>query len=227
MTNSQPLILVAGAGAGLGQAILKRFDAGGYTAVGLGRTEPDDPVGEFHAVDLADPAAALDAMSKVTAEHGAPKVVVHNTAELVIAPFSDTHLSDYQRTWQSMVQSAILLAQSTLQPMVRAGGGAFIVSGATASLRGSARFSAFASAKFALRGLTQSLAREFQPAGVHVCHTVLDGIIDTQRSRELHSLDPARMMRPEDIADVYWQIAHQPQSTWTHEMDLRPASEGF
>lgn len=227
MTTSQPLVLVAGAGAGLGQAILKRFEAGGCNAVGLGRTKPDDHVGAFNSVDLADPAAAPDAIAKVIAEHGAPKVLVHNTAELVIAPFTDTHLSDYQRTWESMVQSAILLAQSTLQPMVRAGGGAFIVSGATASLRGGARFSAFASAKFVLRGLTQSLAREFQPAAVHVCHTILDGIIDTQRSRELQSLDPAKMMRPEDLAEVYWQIAHQPQSTWSHELDLRPASEAF
>ncbi|MEL6532840.1 MAG: SDR family NAD(P)-dependent oxidoreductase, partial [Pseudomonadota bacterium] len=150
-----------------------------------------------------------------------------NAAELVIRPFEDGHLSDYQRCWASMVQSAILLGQATLQPMVRAGGGAFIVSGATASLRGGARFSAFASAKFALRGLTQSLAREFQPAGVHVSHVILDGIIDTARSRELHSLDPAKMMRPGDIAEAYWQLAHQPKSTWTHELDLRPASEGF
>jgi NAD(P)-dependent dehydrogenase (short-subunit alcohol dehydrogenase family) len=111
--------------------------------------------------------------------------------------------------------------------MVRAGGGTFIVSGATASLRSGAKFSAFASAKFALRGLTQSLAREFQPVGVHVCHAILDGIIDTARSRNLHNLDPAKMMKPEDIAEAYWQLAHQPQSTWTHELDLRPAFEGF
>ena len=136
-------------------------------------------------------------------------------------------MEDYQRTWRSMVQSGVLLAQVTLKPMVRAGGGSFIVSGATASLRGGARFSAFASAKFALRGLTQSLAREFQPAGLHVCHTILDGIIDTERSRDLHSLDPAKMMRTEDIAEAYWQLAHQPKSTWTHELDLRPASESF
>ena len=93
------------------------------------------------------------------------------------------------------------------------------MSGATASLRGGA--------KFALRGFTQSLAREFQRAGVHVCHAILDGIIDTARSRGLHSLDPAKMIKPADIAEVYWQLAHQPKSTWTHELDLRPASEGF
>ncbi|MEM6589280.1 MAG: SDR family NAD(P)-dependent oxidoreductase [Pseudomonadota bacterium] len=227
MTGRAPLVVVAGAGAGLGQALLARFEAGGYAPVGLGRSAPDNPIGAFHRVDLSDETAVPEAMAEIIAQHGAPKVVIHNTAELVIKPFTDIHLSDYQRTWSSMVQTAVLLGQTTLQPMVREGGGSFLVSGATASLRGGARFSAFASAKFALRGLTQSLAREFQPAGIHVCHVILDGIIDTQRSRDLHGLDPAKMMQPHDIAEAYWQLAHQPKSTWTHELDLRPASEGF
>ncbi|MEO1026676.1 MAG: SDR family NAD(P)-dependent oxidoreductase [Pseudomonadota bacterium] len=227
MADHPPLVIVAGAGAGLGQSLLARFQSGGFTPVGLGRSRPEAPVGEFRKLDLSDEAALPETIAAIITEHGAPRVVIHNAAELVIQPFVDGHLQDYQRTWKSMVQSAILLAQATMQPMVRAGGGAFIVSGATASLRGGARFSAFASAKFALRGLTQSLAREFQPAGVHVSHVILDGIIDTARSRALHSLDPAKMMRPEEIAEAYWQLAHQPKSTWTHELDLRPASEGF
>ena len=227
MGTPKKLVLVAGAGAGLGQSLLARFEAGGFTPVGLGRTQPDTTVGAFHTLDLVDDAAVPDVIAGIIAEHGPPSIVVHNTAELVIAPFADTTLADYQRTWTSMVQTAVLLAQSTLQPMVRGGGGTFIVSGATASLRGGAKFSAFASAKFALRGLTQSLAREYQADGIHVCHAILDGIIDTPRSRDLHSLDPAKMMKPEDIAEAYWQLAHQPRSTWTHELDLRPASEGF
>jgi len=154
--NMKPLAIVAGAGAGLGQSVLQRFEQGGFVVVGLGRSAPPHPAGEFHSLDLSE---------------------------------------------------AVSVA-ATL-----AGGGA--------------KFAAFASAKFALRGLTQSLAREYQPQGVHVCHTILDGIIDTDRSRELHSLDPAKMMKPEDIAQAYWQLAHQPKSTWTHELDLRPASEGF
>jgi NAD(P)-dependent dehydrogenase (short-subunit alcohol dehydrogenase family) len=206
---------------------LARFSDGGFFPVGLGRTRPETVIGRFIEVDLTDEGAVPGIAAQVIAEHGPPKVVIHNTSELVIAPFAETRLADYQRTWGSTVQTAILLAQATVQPMVRAGGGTFIVSGATASLRGGARFSAFASAKFALRGFTQSLAREFQPAGIHVCHAILDGIIDTPRSRDLHSLDPAKMMKPEDIADAYWNLAHQPRSTWTHELDLRPSSEGF
>lgn len=227
MSSDQPLALVAGAGAGLGQSLLAKFQANGMTAVGLGRTQPESAVGGFHQVDISDPDSCAPVIADLIARHGPPKIVVHNTAELVIAPFTETTLSDYQRTWTSMVQSLIVLGQAVLQPMVRGGGGALIVSGATASLRGGARFSAFASAKFALRGLTQSLAREYQPAGVHVAHVILDGIIDSTRSRQRHSLDPAKMMKPDEIAEAYWQLAQQPPSTWTHELDLRPATEGF
>lgn len=194
---------------------------------GLGRTRPDNVAGAFHAVDLADPDQTCPLIAGLIQRHGPPKIVVHNTAELLIAPFAETRLADYQRTWAAMVQTLVLLAQATLQPMVRGSGGTLIVTGATASLRGGARFSAFASAKFALRGLTQSLAREYQPAGIHVAHVILDGIIDTPRSRELHSLDPAKMLKPDDIAETYWKIAQQPRSAWTHEMDLRPSSESF
>ncbi len=224
--TQKPLALVAGAGAGLGQSLCARFERDGYKVIGLGRTAPDRPSGLFHTLDLSDAQQVPDLVADLIKQHGAPKVVIHNTAELVIAPFDETGLDDFKRTWASMVQSAFLLAQSTLPAMLPEGG-TFIVSGATASLRGGARFSAFASAKFALRGLTQSLAREYQPQGIHVCHAILDGIIDTDRSRKLHSLDPAKMMNPADIAEAYWQLAHQPKSTWTHELDLRPASEGF
>jgi NAD(P)-dependent dehydrogenase (short-subunit alcohol dehydrogenase family) len=223
----KPLAIIAGAGPGLGQALLARFEAGGFMPVGLGRTQPNNFTGEFHEIDLSEENDVDDTISAVIRDYGAPQVVIHNVAELIINPFEDAHISDYQKTWSSMVRSAVLVARATLKPMVRAGGGSFLVSGATASLRGGANFSAFASAKFALRGLTQSLAREFQPSGVHVCHFILDGIIDTQRSRDMHSLDPSKMMDPADVAEAYWQIAHQPQSTWTHELDLRPATEKF
>ncbi|MEO0836272.1 MAG: SDR family NAD(P)-dependent oxidoreductase, partial [Cyanobacteria bacterium J06642_3] len=219
---------VSGAGAGLGQTLLRRFKDGGYKAIGLLRTLPQDIKDlELCHMDMTNTQQASSLINDLISTHGVPKIVIHNTAELVIQPFAQTTLEDFERCWQSMVQSAITLAQNTVQPMVRSGGGTFIVSGATASLRGSPKFAAFASAKFALRGLTQSLAREYQPAGVHVVHAILDGIIDSDRSRQIHSLDPSKMMKPEDIAEVYWQLAHQPKSTWTHEIDLRPSSEGF
>lgn len=221
-------MLVAGAGAGLGQSLLRRFQAGGYTSIGLVRSLPEGKTDlELRQVDLSHTETASALITELITTYGPPQVVVHNTAQLVIQPFAETTLDDFEQCWQSMVKTAIVVAQSVLEPIVRGGGGAFIVSGATASLRGSAKFSAFASAKFALRGLTQSIAREYQPAGIHVVHTILDGIIDTERSRLLHSLDPAKMLKPEDIAEVYWQLAHQPTSAWSHEIDLRPYTESF
>jgi len=225
--TDQSLALVAGAGTGLGQALVQKFQDKGMKAVGLSRSPSETEGLDIRTCDLTDRDAVNATVAPLITEFGAPKIVVHNPAHLVIAGFLDTSLEDIEACWRNMVLSCATLAQCTLQPMVRAGGGTFIVSGATASLRGGGKFSAFASAKFALRGMTQSLAREFQPSGVHVVHTILDGIIDTPRSRELHSLDPSKMMKVDDLAEAYWQVSQQPKSVWTHELDLRPQSEGF
>jgi NAD(P)-dependent dehydrogenase (short-subunit alcohol dehydrogenase family) len=229
MTQLLPLAVIAGAGPGLGQTLIKRFEAGGYKVVGFSRTQPkSNPSNlDIRAVDLTDPQQTETAIQALINEYGVPNIVVHNTAHLVIKPLDKTTTSDFEDCWRAMALSAFNLAQSVMEPMAGNGGGTFIVSGATASLRGGAKFSAFTSAKFALRGLTQSLAREYQSAGIHVAHVILDGIIDTAHSRGLHNMKPARMMKPNDIADVYWHISHQPKSTWTHELDLRPQSESF
>lgn len=228
MSETSRLAIVLGAGPGLGVALMRRFREGGYQVVGFVRSKPADKQNlDIRQLDFTDAKRAHEEVRTLIAEYGPPKVVIHNTAQLVISAFSETRLEDYEETWRAMVYSAIVLAQTVVQPMVRGGGGTFLVSGATASLRGGAKFSAFASAKFALRGFTQSLAREYQASGIHIAHFILDGIIDSARSRELHSLDPSSMMKPEDIAENYWQVAHQPASTWSHEIDLRPHSESF
>lgn len=227
MASNGKLMLVAGAGTGLGDALLDRFAAGGYHAVGLARTGRIAPSGHMiQSVDLADPEAVQATVSRLIAEYGAPATVIHNTAHLVRGPFQETAPDSFKATWNNMVLSAVALAHAVL-PAMQKDGGAFLVSGATASLRGGSGFSAFASAKFALRGLTQSLAREYQTDGIHIAHIILDGIIDSAKSRDLHNLDPARMMKPDHLADIYWNLAHQPKSTWTHELDLRPMSENF
>lgn len=223
---SLPLALVAGAGAGLGQALVQGFRQNGYEAFGLNRSVPSGAEAT-RALDLTDAAETDRALAELIAAHGAPKLVVHNTARLVISDFESTSNADFQATWQAMVLSAVNLARAVLPAMVESGGGTFIVSGATASLRGGRNFAAFASAKAGLRALTQSLAREYGPKGIHVAHVILDGIIDTSASRDLHGMDPDRMMKPADIAAAYLALADQSRSTWTHELDLRPMGEGF
>jgi len=229
MTTSRGLALIAGVGSGLGVALMKRFYEGGYDVIGLARSIPEGIEGgvTLIQVDLTNGGATESAVRTAIEVHGPPKVVIHNPAQLVISPFLETTEDQFRGCWESMVLSLTHLARAALPSMVENGGGAIISSGATASIRGGNRFAAFASAKFALRGLCQSLAREYQPQNVHVAHVLLDGIIDGPRSRELHGLPPEQMMNPSDIAETYWALAHQPKSTWAHELDLRPQSERF
>ena len=113
-----------------------------------------------------------------------------------------------------------------------------IFTGATASIRGGARFAAFASAKFALRGLAQSLAREYGPQGIHVAHVLIDGAVDApdtlgkmlgpeefQALREQKGLDNDGLILPEKLAETYFHLAQQHRSTWTHELDIRAHSD--
>ncbi len=229
MTNAKTktgLVLIAGAGEGLGASLMQKFSDAGYDPVGINRSKPSGAVDVLQA-DLSSMKETQAAVEAAIEKYGLPKIVIHNTAQLTIKPFLEMDEDEFEQIWRNMVLSAHNLARASMVPMIRGGGGSFIVSGATASLRGGNKFSAFASAKFALRGLTQSLAREFQPKGVHVAHVILDGIIDTNKSRELHGMDLDRMMSPDDIAQAYLDLSHQPKSTWTHELDLRPASESF
>ena len=223
---AKPLAIVAGAGPGLGQHLLRTLNQSGYAAFGLNRTVPDRATSTL-AVDLTDQCATEAKARDLVCTHGAPKLTIHNTAKLVISPFEDTTNGDFEAVWRATVLSAVNVAQACLPAMVDSGGGTFIVSGATASLRGEKNFAAFASAKAALRALTQSLAREYGPKGIHVAHVILDGIIDTAASRDLHDMDPKRMMQPDDIAQSFLALANQPRSTWTHELDLRPMGEAF
>lgn len=99
-----------------------------------------------------------------------------------------------------------------------------IFTGATASVKGSALFAAFATMKFALRALAQSLAREFGPQGVHVAHAVIDGVIDIPRTQN-YGLAKEAKIDPEAIADAYWYLHSQPKTSFTWEIDIRPGVE--
>lgn len=226
------LAVIVGLGSGLGLTLAQQLHSAGYTIVGLNRR----PVEEITQAPFIEQALSLDttdadAVDKTMADliqtWGTPEVLIHNTAQLTIKSLEDTSSNEFEKAWQSMALSAFNLFKATLPSMAKAGKGSVIVSGATASLRGGAKFSAFASAKFALRGLTQAVAREYQSQGVHVSHVLLDGILDTPNSRELHSLDPSKMLKTQDVASAYLNLINQPTSSWTHELDLRPFSESF
>src|SRR5215204_6100000 len=111
--------------------------------------------------------------------------------------------------------------------MVEAGRGTILLTGASAALRGKARFSALAVGKFGLRALAQSMVREFGPQGIHVSH-IIDGQIDTPRIQEMSPYrEEHTLLSPEAIAETYCQLHAQDRTAWTLELDLRPPVESF
>src|SRR5216684_451785 len=115
------------------------------------------------------------------------------------------------------------------------GRGNIFFTGATAGLRGGVGYTAFASAKFGLRAVAQSAARELGPKNIHVAHLVIDAGVDTAWVRErikeregeaaLANLDPGRLMRPASVAEAYWQIYQEPRDAWSFEREIRPFAE--
>lgn len=212
-------VLIAGSSDGLGQALQKRFSAGGYHVVPVSR----HGAGHVHA-DLSD-ARATAALFENLDPSKPLAGVIHNAMQFHRQPFLDTTPEVFEQVWRSMTLTAVNLAQQAIPRLRAQGGGCLIFSGASGSVRAGPLFSAFSSAKFALRGLAQSLAREHTSDGIHVAHTILDGLIWSDKTQQrFEGAQKASSMAATDLAEVYWQVFHQAPSAWTHELDLRPMS---
>ena len=140
--------------------------------------------------------------------------------------------AEFESTWRGSTYAGFLFARAALPPLLAAGAGSLLFTGATASLRGRGPFVAFAAAKAGLRSVAQSLAREYGPRGVHVAHVIIDGGIDGEQLRRnapefAADTSEDRLLSPAAIAESYWQLHTQHRSAWTHELDLRPYRESF
>ncbi|RXJ74125.1 SDR family oxidoreductase [Veronia nyctiphanis] len=216
------LVVITGYGPGLGEALKHRYQQSGYTVVGVARRGGDYQADTTRAEEVS---AVFETIRE---EHGSPEIVIHNVATLSRGSFNDISAEEFEATWRASTLSAFNVAQTVLPSMERNHKGTLIFTGATASVKGGKGFSPFSSAKFALRGLAQSLAREYQPSGVHIAHVVLDGIIWSDVSlKRFPNLKIENALIPKDIAEAYFQLSQQPRSTWSHEIDLRPYSESF
>lgn len=221
---SQPLALIVGAGGVLGQALALALAGCGHRVRGLRRVGSADS--SALACDLADPKRVAAAVRACIECDGAPRVLIHNAAVLHRGRLEDTSPDVFGACWRVGVAGGFAAARAAAPAMIDAGGGSIFFVGATASLRGAAGFAAFASAKFAQRGLAQALARELQPRGLHVAHVVIDGLLrgsptSANRAHERATIDPA------SVAKLVCALAAQPPDAWTHEVDVRPATEAF
>jgi len=163
----------------------------------------------------------------VEEEIGPIEVCVFNVGGNVKFPLEETTSRVYYKVWEMGCFAGFLTGREAVRYMKPRGRGTILFTGATASMRGASGFAAFSGAKFGLRSLAQSMAREFSPLGIHVAHVIVDGAIDTEWIEELFPETYAKkkddgILNPEEIAEVYWQLHLLKRSAWTQEMDLRP-----
>ena len=230
---------ILGVGPGLGAAIARRFSREGF-AVGLMarrkeslsgvREEVEGTGGTALAVeaDATDAASVAAAFDWVRNKLGDPGVFVYNAGAFQMGGIMELTPEQFDDCFKANCSGAFYGAQQVLPAMVEEGRGTIILTGATASMRGSANFAALAAGKFGLRALAQSAAREFGPRGVHVAHVIIDGQIDTPRVREMSpDREEHTMLSPDAIAETYWRLYSQDPTAWTLELDLRPSVERF
>ena len=242
---SEPVCLVIGAGDGLGASIARAFAREGLGVCVTRRPRHTDAIdtlaeairaegGKAYSFGLdarveADVAALVE---RIEREIGAIEVLVFNIGANVRFPVVETTTPVYSKVWEMAALAGFLVSREAVRGMIERGGGTVLFTGATASVRGGAGFSAFAGAKHALRALAQSLARELGPKGVHVAHVVIDGAIDGAFIRGLlpdaaEKLAREEILVPDEIAKNYVWLHRQQPSAWTFEMDLRPWSENW
>jgi len=231
-------VLVVGAGDATGGAIARRFAREGYAACVTRRSadalvplveriRAEGGVAHGFGSDARREDEVVALVERIEREVAPIEVAVFNIGANVRFGIAETTERVYRKVWEMGALAGFLMGREVAKAMRPRGRGTILFTGATASVRGSAGFAAFAGAKHALRALAQSMARELGPLGIHVAHVVIDGAIDTRfiadNFPERYALKAeGGILDPDAIADNYWQLHRQHRSAWTHELDLRP-----
>jgi hypothetical protein len=238
-------VAVVGAGDYIGAAIARKFAAEGFT-VFAGRRHGDKLVplvAEIEAAGGRIVGRSLDARNEEQIAaflREADRVVpldacIFNIGANVNFPLLETTERVFRKVWELACYAGFLTAREAARLMLPRDRGNIFFTGATASQRGGIGYAAFASAKFGLRAVAESAARELGPKGIHVAHLIIDAGVDTEwvrnriKEREgeaaLANLDPGRLMRPASVAEAYWQIYQEPRDAWSFEREIRPFAE--
>src|ERR1700722_11680370 len=218
--------LIVGVGDGLRAPAARLFAPNGMQ-VALASRNPDrlaalarETAAATFACEATEPEEVAGLFDAVIATQGVPDIVVYNASARAPGPITDVDPGEVARAIAVSAYGGFLVSQQAARYMLPRGGGAILLTGASASVKGYPHSGAFAMGKFALRGLAQSMARELAPQGIHVAHFVIDGGI-----RSATRVDPAdkpdSLLDPDAIAASYWQVVQQPRSAWTWEVELR------
>ncbi|KAM7200936.1 diacetyl reductase [Rhypophila sp. PSN 637] len=242
--------VIAGVGSGTGRSVALKF-AKTYPVALLARKPEsyNDIVAEINqaggraigiSTDTSDTKSVVSAFEAIKKEFpdGKLAAAIYNASGgFSRKPFLEHTVEELQHSLAGSPIGLFNFAQSTVPLLLSSVDVSppppypptLIITGATASVRGSARFGTFAAGKFAVRALSQSLAREFGPQGVHVAHVIVDGVIDIPRTKEWSVNDGKDdgKIDPDAIAENYWYLHTQHRSSFTQELDIRPYVEKF
>lgn len=230
--------VITGVGPGLGAALARRFARGYAVAINarsasyVASLASEIAAAGGRAVDapadLGDPAQVDAAFRSIRDRLGAPEVLIYNAGSAHWGDLTEVTAEQYESDWRVNAFGAFLCAKQVVPNMIARGRGVVLFTGATAGVKAGARSASFGPAKFAMRGLAQSMARSLGPKGVHVAWINVDGVIETPSSGasvpQPHRDD---LLKPEAIAETYWHLAQQDPSAWTMELEVRPFRERF
>lgn len=236
---TQEVAVIAGVGPGLGASLARKFSREGCAIALLARSADflntlAEELRQSGArvlpvpADLTDAEAVAKAFALVRSKLGPVSILINHVGSGLWDGFNELTVEGFRSTWERCALAAFLCCKQVVPDMIARRGGSILFTGATSSIRGRNGAPAFSSAKFAVRGLADSLARELWPQGIHVAHILVDGVIDTAAVRaQLANGTGEPLLNPDDMAETYWALTRQKSGAWTFELELRPPGEKF
>jgi len=236
--SNKPVAIITGVGPGLGAALAHRF-ATSYAVAILARKADylKRLAGEIRKsgatvldlpCDVSDRTQISEAFRAIRKDLGEPELLLYNAGTGTFGNITEITPEQYEADWRVNSFGAFVAAKEVAPAMIARGRGTILFTGATAGVKAGPKSVSFGPAKFAMRGLAQSLARDLGPKGIHVAWINVDGSIDIPGARGLKpSLRDGDFLKPDAIAETYWHLAHQDPSAWTMELEVRPFKEKF
>jgi len=227
------ICIVTGVGWGTGNAVVRKFAESGYKVAMIARREDrlakmaSDIEGAYaYPCDVTDTKSMKSTVEKICEEIGHPRIVIHNAVGGAWGNFLEIDPAVLEKNFQVNTMALLHLARMTLPKMIEYGHGSLICTGNTSAHRGRAGFAGFAPSKAAQRILAQSIARDVGPKGVHVAYITIDAVIDLRwtRKRNPEKSDDF-FIKPDEIADEVYHVAHQPRGAWSFDVEVRPHGE--
>lgn len=177
---------------------------------------------KLYACDATHQSSFNNALECIRSDLGIPDLVIYLVHYSMSAPAMEIEPTALEESWRANCLGGFIVARNCARLMISRGSGTIIFAGATSAIIGRARYLGLATGKFALRALTQVLARELWPHGIHVAHVLIDGAsFYFGRDRGIAGTDP------EAAARTFLHLHRQAKNAWTHELDLRPWNEDF